>query len=125
MRTLLQLMQDIEFVDSGNTVTAKLDGAVVGKFAYPSRKDLDVFKQELLKALAWRTSTIVLKTRCGCTRIIEKHEANYSYLVPLLGKSSYLIPNNFSEASTYTKREFKYRNRHDSDTGCRLFEEVE
>lgn len=127
MRTLLQLMKDVVFIDKGFITEARLDGRNVGEVNNPSHNyhtTLEQFKQDLYRSLAWRTSTIVLKTRCGCTKF-EEHETSHDFIFPLLSRHvAWVAQDKFDSSQTFKTREFKYRGERDKATGCRLFEEM-
>ncbi|CAB4170229.1 hypothetical protein UFOVP901_59 [uncultured Caudovirales phage] len=125
MRTFVQLMKDIVFVDKGFITEARLDGRNVGEFNNCYLSTLEQFKQGVYRSLAHNTSTIVLKTKCGCTRF-EENETPHNFRVPLLSRHvSWVAQDKFDPSQTFKTREFKYRGELDKATGCRVFEEME
>jgi len=128
--TFKELMAAIVFkVTKFGGMTAEIDGIIFSEI-YPrdvNEQEVRAWKTKTQRDIAYRASTIILETRCGCRQIVE-WGYNDIFRVPLMSnKSSFEILDhqNFSESETFKSRDFRLSNYKDIETGMRLFLEVE
>ncbi len=85
------------------------------------------WKADVRKRLLGESSTVVLRTACGCERLLDlSHKSELrSYFVPLMWTGSaieYLRDSPIPESFTYHQREFKWDRRY-HENGARVLEE--
>jgi hypothetical protein len=134
----LREMLRIPFVDFPNVIKfrndplygviiAKIDGEPIGRCGDHSENGIAAWKAEVFKRLAHFSTTIELRTLCGCVQTIDTDQERH-YRVPLMIRPSMLAckkdDDTFPESATFRTRDFEFRGRLSSD-GLRCFEERE
>lgn len=114
----------------GRVVRAEVDGELFGEISYcaigPTEAWID-WQAKIRRALACRSSTVILRTACQCQRQVNlkaTHELQ-GYFVPLSHRDSLMLEIGASVTATMmTMRQFVWARRLvDEQTGFRILEE--
>lgn len=88
-------------------------------------KAVEQWKAALFIELAQFSTTVELKTRCGCTRMMEEDQRTREIIIPLIPlMPTFRMAEIEFESARYSRRIFKY-DHHLSSDGFRLFQEIE
>lgn len=130
-KTLIQTLRFKED-NAARRLVAVVDDEEVAfaNFAAVSTKEaMDDWKTEVRRAILAQSSTVVLRTACGCEQMKDlfQKEDLHAFLVPLMWTISAMrVLQNSTDADifkTNRSREFRWERRY-HDNGARVMEEV-
>jgi len=129
-KTLIEMLKFCEDAEKRQHI-ATVDGeaiAFASFVAVTSEEAMDAWKTEVRRAILWHSSTVVLRTACGCERIVDlkyKDELR-SLMIPIVGHRGTIahMPTDADcSIEPGLKREFRWHQRSHKN-GAKLMEEV-
>lgn len=120
---IYELIKRIEYVDKKVFMEARLDGQLIGQSDCDPRF-LDQWKKNIVETIGQFSSTIILETLCGCTKLVEQTDRHIkNHREPLKCRMSFVLSDDSDSSSVCQHiREFEETSRY-GVMGLRIFEE--
>ena len=126
-----ELEQDLSFKDTGLGLEAFYRKDLIGGYSPNnpfSLEAIELWKQDVRSYLGAISTTVIMRTRCNCQRIIHGVGSDTHYTIPVMSRS----PKGFLQAQTphgvmaieCDRREFRHRGELCPQTGFRIYKEV-